>query len=252
MVGANMSKPQPFPPIASMDTIVPTSLADELAFRLEKEILDGKYRPGDRILQDALCARFGVSRTPVREALRKLQAQNLVELIPNRGATIRVPSRTEVEEVWAIRAKLEAFACELACARASETLLDELDRAQTLINSAQEILETREVAADEEAAFNAQITRGNEDFHGAIFSAAGNGTLETLCRSLQSHFPKDYVWRAFRSPEVARTLNVDEHRAIRDAIARADGAVASAAMAAHIHHARDLLIPYLIAHDLWK
>lgn len=231
--------------------IVPTSLADEIAFRLAKEIMEGSYRPGYRLYQDEICARFGVSRTPVREALRKLQAQNLVELIPNKGATVRVPSRRDVEEVWAIRARLEAFACELACANVSDPLLAELDRAQALIDSAQEILETREVAPSEEGAFNARITAGNDRFHAAIFQAAGNRRLEELCLSLQSYFPKDYVWRAFRSGDAARALNIDEHQAIRTAIARGDGEAASAAMAAHIDHARELLIPYLVEHDFW-
>lgn len=238
--------------IKAAEGILLTSLADEIAFRLEKEILEGKYRPGYRIFQDEICMRFGVSRTPVREALRKLQAQNLVVLTPNKGAVIRIPSRTEVEEVWAIRGKLEGFACELACANVSDALLEELDRAQALIDSAQEILETRAVEPEEEAAFNAQMTRGNEDFHGAIFRAARNRTLETMCRSLQSHFPKDYVWRAFRSPDVARTLNVEEHRAIRDAIALGDRRAASDAMAAHINHARELLIPYLVEQAFWE
>jgi DNA-binding GntR family transcriptional regulator len=234
------------------ETILTTSLADEVAFRLEKEILEGTYRPGSRLYQDEICARFGVSRTPVREALRKLQAQNLVELTPNKGATIRIPSRTDVEEVWAIRARLEGFACELACANATDSLLEELVRAQALIGSAQEILETREVAAEEEAAFNAQITSGNDRFHGAIFHASQNRRLEEMCRSLQSYFPKDYVWRAFRSPDAARALNIDEHKAIQEAIAMRDGRAASDAMAAHIDHAREVLIPYLLDHDFWR
>jgi DNA-binding GntR family transcriptional regulator len=232
--------------------IVTTSLADEVAFRLEKEILEGTYRPGSRLYQDQICARFGVSRTPVREALRKLQAQNLVELTPNKGATIRIPSRADVEEVWAIRARLEGFACELACVNGTDSLVAELVQAQTLIDSAQVILETREVAADEEAAFNAQITSGNDRFHCAIFRASQNRRLEEMCRSLQSYFPKDYVWRTFRSPDAARALNVEDHRAIREAIERRDPRAASDAMASHIDHAREVLIPYLLHHDFWR
>ena len=66
------------------EQIVTTSLADEIAFRLQRKILNGDFQPGSRLVQDELCEMFGVSRTPIREALRKLQAQHLVEVIPNR------------------------------------------------------------------------------------------------------------------------------------------------------------------------
>ena len=73
-----------------------TSYADEIAFRLEAEILDGAYEPGSHLMQEEICGRFGVSRTPVREALRKLQAQKLVDLVPNKGARIRVITLSEL------------------------------------------------------------------------------------------------------------------------------------------------------------
>ena len=72
-----------------VEEIVPTSLADEIAFRLQAAILDGVFPPGTHLYQEEICARFGVSRTPVREALRKLQAQHLVVVVPNKGAKVR-------------------------------------------------------------------------------------------------------------------------------------------------------------------
>ena len=80
------------------ESITLTSLVDEIAFRLETAILEGEFRPGTHLLQDELCARFGVSRTPVREALRKLQAQHLVIVVPNKGATVRFPSEAELRD----------------------------------------------------------------------------------------------------------------------------------------------------------
>ena len=65
---------------ATTDRVLVTSLADEIAFRIQAGILDGQFPPGTHLQQDELCTRFGVSRTPVREALRKLQATNLVDL----------------------------------------------------------------------------------------------------------------------------------------------------------------------------
>ena len=105
-----------------------TSLADEIAFRLQAAILAGEHPPGTHLFQDEICERFGVSRTPVREALRKLQAMHLVVLVPNKGATVRVPGRDELIDVYNVRAELESYACELACVNASPELLAEISR----------------------------------------------------------------------------------------------------------------------------
>ena len=108
------------------DLIGTTSLADEIAFRLQRKILNGEYPPGSRLVQDELCQLFGVSRTPIREALRKLQAQRLVEVIPNRGAKVRVFDKNELVEVYTIRAELEAYGCELAAGQMTPKIRAEL------------------------------------------------------------------------------------------------------------------------------
>src|SRR5919197_2710127 len=200
---------------STSETIITSSLADEIAFRLQAAILDGLYPPGTHLLQDELCARFGVSRTPVREALRKLQAQHLVVVVPNKGATVRFPSQGELRDVYAVRAELEGFACELACADGTpqSAMLEALDSAQAEIDAAHRRLERGKPASSEEPAFNARITRANEAFHSAVFDACGNAQLAHLCRSLQGYFPKDYVWRAELPRREARLLNIEEHRA---------------------------------------
>jgi DNA-binding GntR family transcriptional regulator len=234
-----------------VETITPTSLVDEIAFRLETAILEGAFRPGTHLLQDELCARFGVSRTPVREALRKLQAQHLVVLVPNKGATVRFPTKKELHEVYVVRGELEGFACQLASATADAALIDALDEAQARIAEAQARLEQGEPTAGEAPAFNARITAANEAFHTAIFDAAGNARLAELCRSLQGYFPKDYVWRAALPAAEARRLNVEEHREIREALAANDGATARRAMGEHIMHGGGALISYLERHGFW-
>ena len=107
-----------------------SSLADEIAFRLESAIVAQQLPPGTRLRQEELCERFGVSRTPIREALRKLQAQRLVVLTPNKGATVRIPTRKEIEEVYELRGELEGFAAELACKFASAE--SDLELARTI------------------------------------------------------------------------------------------------------------------------
>ena len=235
----------------AVESITLTSLVDEIAFRLETAILEGEFGPGTHLLQDELCARFGVSRTPVREALRKLQAQHLVVLVPNKGATVRFPSKSELRDVYVVRAELEGFACELACPAVDEAVLDALDRAQADIDAAQALLERGELLPDEEPAFNARITNANETFHTVIFDAAGNEQLAQLCRSLQGYFPKDYVWRAALPAEEAQMLNVEEHREIRDALAAGDGGHARDAMSRHITHGGNALINHLEQHGFW-
>jgi DNA-binding GntR family transcriptional regulator len=233
------------------ERVLVTGLADEIAFRLQTAILDGEYPPGTRLQQDELCLRFGVSRTPVREALRKLQATNLVELIPNRGAMVRVPTRKELVEVYALRAELEGFACQLAAPNVGPEALDELDRAQSEMDSAMAELERGALLPEDEAAFNAHITRANVGFHTAIHRLADNARLARAIEELQTYFPKDYVWRAIRDSPEGRVLNVDEHEQIRGALGRHDGRGARRAMTGHIEHAGRLLMAYLDHHGFW-
>jgi DNA-binding GntR family transcriptional regulator len=121
---------------APVEAISTTSLADEIAFRLQTAILDGVYPPGTHLFQDELYERFGVSRTPVREALRKLQAQHLVVHVPNKGATVRFRGREELIDVYDVRSELEGYACELAAGNVTAEMLATLDRAQADVEEA--------------------------------------------------------------------------------------------------------------------
>lgn len=236
---------------APRELITTTSLADEIAFRLQTAILDGGYPPGTHLLQDELCQRFGVSRTPVREALRKLQAQHLVVLVPNKGAKVRVPSREELIEVYVLRAELEGFACELACQYVSDETLAKLEDAQTALRSAADQLEAGVLGADDGAALNAQFTRANDLFHSTISEAAQNRRLRQIITDLARFFPRDYVWRAARSTGDFRELNIEEHERIRRALAGGDARTARSEMKKHILHASALLVDYLDEHEFW-
>jgi DNA-binding GntR family transcriptional regulator len=232
------------------DLVVATGLADEIAFRLQAAILDGEFPPGTHLQQDELCARFGVSRTPVREALRKLQAQHLVDLVPNKGATVRTPSRGELSEVYVLRAELEGFAAELAADHFGPAELAALDDAQAAMDNAIAQLEAHAVTPDAEGSFNRRITRANEEFHGIIHQAAGNQRLRQYLTELQNLFPKDYVWRATSSEE-SRAVGIEEHRQIRDALEAHDGPAARRTMSEHVAHSGRLLVAYLDQHNFW-
>lgn len=227
------------------EPIALTSYADEIAFRLEAEILDGAYAPGSHLMQEEICTRFGVSRTPVREALRKLQAQNLVDLIPNKGARIRTITLSELTEVYAVRAELEGYAASLAAPQFSGEHAAALESVQAQLESVVTMLGAPQPRQAGESVINAQLTRFNEEFHGVIRAVAGNGLLDRMISDLQRRFPKDYVWKTIESAELIETINVTEHRRILEALARKDADAARAAMTAHVNHAGSVLLRHL-------
>jgi DNA-binding GntR family transcriptional regulator len=237
--GVQMRPEGPEEPIAL------TSYADEIAFRLEAEILDGAYAPGSHLMQEEICTRFGVSRTPVREALRKLQAQNLVDLIPNKGARIRTITLSELTEVYEVRAELEGYSASLAAPLFSGEHAAALESVQAQLESVLTALAVPQPRQTGDSIINAQLTRFNEEFHGMIRAVGGNGLLDRMISDLQRRFPKDYVWKTIDSPELIETINVTEHRQILEALARNDAGTARAAMTAHVRHAGSVLLRHL-------
>src|SRR4051794_33502957 len=95
------------------------SLADDLARQIEDQVVDGRLGIGTWLRQSKIAGEFGVSRTPVREAIQKLHARGVVELIPNRGARVRGPSPRDIREAYLVRAELEGVAADLAATLAS-------------------------------------------------------------------------------------------------------------------------------------
>ncbi|MEE8500357.1 MAG: GntR family transcriptional regulator, partial [Kiloniellales bacterium] len=106
--------------------IVRASLHEELVARLRDLIVEGELTPGARVPERTLCQRFGVSRTPLREALKVLASDGLLELLPNRGATVARLTAADLDEMFPVMGALEALAGELACARISDAELAEI------------------------------------------------------------------------------------------------------------------------------
>src|SRR5437764_2714222 len=104
--------------------------ADDIAVVIEEAIVSGELAPGSVLRQEQLSERFQVSRTPVREALRRLAALGLVSFEPNRGVRVRTLSRDELYEAFLVRAELESLATEVAAGKITEDGLAELEAAE--------------------------------------------------------------------------------------------------------------------------
>jgi DNA-binding GntR family transcriptional regulator len=228
--------------------VVPSSLTDEIVLRLEKAILEGLYPPGAHLLQDELCERFGVSRTPVRHALRDLQARNLVVLVPNRGATVRIPSRRDAQEVYDVRAELEGYAAELATTRAGARLAPELAGVEARV-----VHLAGRLQSFDEASLPAvvELQLAVAEFHRVLQRACGNERLTSTIRHVERSFPMEYVTLAIANDADSQILNIDEHRAISQAITRRDGDGARAEMRSHVLHLGEKVVRYLDDHHFW-
>ena len=221
----------------------PSSYADQIAGILEGEILAGRYARGEHLQQDEVCRRFGVSRTPAREALRKLQALNLVELIPNRGARVRVPTLRELEEVYQVRAELEGFAAELAAESGDPAIARQLGEAQKALADLLPAAVAALDGPDESAA--ERLRHFNDTFHGVIHGAGGNRRLGQMIQELHRYFPKDTVRLAVRTPDALQALYLDDHDVVLERIANGYGAEARVAMRDHILRSQSMMIDYL-------
>ena len=207
-----------------MSTLLSTK-ADDIARVLEDEIVGGLIAPGTVLRQEQLSERFGVSRTPVREALRRLAALGLVSFEPNRGVRVRSVSPAELREAYLVRAELESLATEVATPRMTAADLEALDAAEERFSAL--TLELREQArrglASESPLF-VEWMQANYAFHDVIYGVAAMPFVERLAKSARRTFIGDRVWGARVELDELYAKNDLQHRAIRDAIAAGSAA----------------------------
>jgi DNA-binding GntR family transcriptional regulator len=227
------------------------SLTTELAFRIQEDILRGALRPGERLFQEQLSERYGVSRTPLREAIQRLEAQGLVQKLANRAVVVRRRTAAELADIYDVRAELEAMAAARAALHRDEHTMFRLQGFQAALTTAVEDA-ARTPAPAHAAVLNERITAANSDFHRTIRAAAGSSYLAETISAAENAFPKDYVWRALRTPAERRILNIDEHLAIQAALERRDAGAAANAMRSHVRHAWTLLHAYLSELGYWE
>ena len=194
-------------------------LSEQLRETIEEEVATGKLLPGTHLDEIELATRFGVSRTPIREALNQLAGEGLLEIRPRRGAVVAQASPQRLIEMFEVMAELEAMCVRLAVRRISEA---EMLSLQTVHESCRSAAEQR----DPDAYFYA-----NEAFHSALYSASHNSFLAEQAQALQRKLrPYRRLQLRVRN-RVQRSF--DEHQSIIDAIAA--GAVEAAVNAVRHH-----------------
>ncbi|MFC3127661.1 GntR family transcriptional regulator [Pseudoroseomonas globiformis] len=196
------------------------SLASLVAQEIERMILSGTIAPGERLNEQALAVRLGVSRGPVREAVRGLERSGLVVAVVNQGSYVRKMSPDDALDVYDIRVALTGHAAERVATRATSALLAPME------------LLLQELTAAERADDAAGYYALNLKFHAALFEAAGNPRAARLYDDLGKELHL-FRRRALLQPENMRQSNA-EHGAILDALRRRDSAAARAAGETHI------------------
>ena len=215
--------------------------ADDIALALEQSILAGEIAPGTVLRQEQLSDRYQVSRTPIREALRRLAALGLVTFEPNRGVRVRTLSRAELREAFLVRAELESLATEVAVARFTEDDLLELEEAEARFATLTDQLRARPAGGDGREGLVAEWVRGNHAFHDVIYRVARLPLVERMAKS--ARFSGSGVW----APADARALdglyraNEAQHRAIIAAVRAGSAAGARALAREHVLASGSLL-----------
>jgi DNA-binding GntR family transcriptional regulator len=215
----------------------PEALVDELAIKIQSRILSGEYVGEEWLRQEALATEFGVSRTPVREALRKLEASGSLTLVPHRGARVRWPTPRETREAYQVRAELEGLAAELAAEAIVDHELDRLREAQEMFREAADA----SLATPEAADARERWQTANDLFHSVIHAASRNRRLQKTVQELHLRFPRNLTWAALQGDSRLMRENVSTHEAVLDAIEAHDSANARQLMKQHVLRSGELL-----------
>lgn len=217
------------------DAIDRRPLHHALVDRLRDMIVEGRLEPGQKISEKALCERFGVSRTPLREAIKILAAEGFVELTPHRGAKVVELTLTDFEEALPIMGALDAVAGELACQNATEEEVAEL---AALTDRMTERFEAKDLEG---------YYKLNARIHELIMEMARNPTLTRSTRVLSERMRRARYELAMAPARWAQA--VEEHQAMVDAIKKREGSRLGQLMRIHVIHKLQDLKAHLFAEE---
>ena len=219
-------------PQSALDTPIEERrpLREEVYARLKQAIIEGQLPPGEHLIETKLAERFGVSRVPVREAIRSLERENLVS--PSaKGMVVSSFTRTSINEVYTVRAALEALACQLA---AKHITPEEKELLPQILERSRRAIADNDIAA---------LTACDIEFHEVLIAAGRNATLNKVLAQL-----RDSV-RRYRSASIALPGRPQEvlrdHTAIAKAVIAGDAERAETLVHDHILEAADRLLDTL-------
>jgi DNA-binding GntR family transcriptional regulator len=214
-----------------MDTNEYLPLRDVVFNTLRQAILRGELKPGERLMEIHLAQRLGVSRTPVREAIRKLELEGLVRMIPRKGAEVAEITVKDMEDVLEVRTALEELAVKDACANITEEEIEKLKTAKAAFQAA---LDTGDLIA---------CGKSDMDFHEIIYGAANNRRLIQMLNNLREQMYR-YRMEYLKDREKYPML-VEEHEVLFAALEEHDREKAGAAIRVHIENQRASILDTL-------
>ncbi len=219
---------------ANMDEFLP--LRDVVFNTLRKAILTGELKPGERLLEIHLANQLGVSRTPIREAIRKLELEGLVIMMPRRGAEVAQITEKSLRDVLEVRRALDALCAELACERITEEEKQQLKAACDEFEKATATSDATIIAAADVA------------LHDIIVVATRNQRLIQLINNLSEQMYR-YRFEYIKDENQHNNL-VEEHRMIYESIIRRDKEGAAKATKLHIDNQEKSIIRQLRAENI--
>ena len=192
----------------------------QIADMLRNMIMTGKLEEGDKVNESELCQNMGISKTPLREALRVLSVEGLIRLVPNRGAFVTKPTFEEISEMFDVMSLLEGFCALEACKKMKEGEFSHLEKLHAK-------LEVNFERRDQE-----EYIRVNNQYHAYVQKIAGNRTLNQIVEGLQ----KKILLYRFQSLNLPARFecSIQEHRDLLEAFRRRDHARAEILMREHL------------------
>jgi DNA-binding GntR family transcriptional regulator len=202
--------------------------------QIYRRIIEGVYRPGERLIEQRIAEELAVSRTPVREALVRLEGAGLVVNARHKGAMVRSLTREDIVDLYELRAVLESLAAKRAASRADEDAMTRM--AEAIVSFDEAITQAWPMTIDQLRALNT----ANRQFHETVLTAARHPLLGQL---LSVTVDAPLVFQAFRRFDQSESERSNLfHRLIRNAIAAGDGERAARLMTEHIDEGRDVLL----------
>lgn len=207
-------------------------LRDVVFNTLRDAILTGKLVPGERLMENQLAEKLGVSRTPVREALRMLELENLVELVPRKGAQVLDMSEKDIVNILEVRSALEGLATSVACKKMSKEDLQQLKNME---------VDFEKAVAENDVEHFVDI---DEDFHDLIFAATENDKLINIFRNLRIQLYR-YRMAQAKNNETSMSTIVAHHRSIIRAIENHDVEEGASIAQGHIKYQTESILRFV-------